>query len=102
MNEAEAFLAQNPLCAEGLTVEQIEDHTAPHSGGLVVLLRGLGDGVLVKMHDSWGGDEEIVVHRYDPDEAEPQTSEIETVWVFAGSGSRATDAAEAFKFFEEL
>lgn len=95
MNEAEAFLAQNELSAEGLTVSEIEDYATHHAGGLIVLLRYLDDGWLVKLHDSWGSSEDIVVHRYDPNADDPEFSDSQMIWDF-------TDAAEAFAFFQEV
>ena len=89
------FLHQNPLSAKGLTEKDVEDYTQFHSGGLIVLLRYLEGDWLVKLHDSWGSDEEVVVHRYDPNVDDPEFSETEKVWAF-------TDAAEAFRFFQEV
>jgi hypothetical protein len=69
--EMRRFLAQNERTAATMTdavalaAEPYADH---HSGGLYVLIRSLGGDPerYVKMHDSWGDDEFIVVHAYDP------------------------------------
>lgn len=71
------FLHQNPLCGAGLSFEQIQtadehDLAREHSGGLYVLQGYITEGTsvptaVVKMHDSWGLEYEVVVHSYDPD-----------------------------------
>lgn len=70
------FLAQNDLFREGLTEDDYEmvhafaDH---HAGGLIVLWRPFDvDGLSVKAHDSWGGDDDIVVHVYDSEDPDRQ------------------------------
>lgn len=77
MSDMDAFLEQNDLCAATLTpqnVDDLEPYAQHYSGGLVVVLRDLGDDRYVKMHDSWGDDGQIVVHAYntltDEDETE--------------------------------
>jgi hypothetical protein len=65
------FNAQNDLGGIIPTLserEVIREFVSEHSGGLVVLVRDLGDNLLVKLHDSWGEDGPVVVHAYDPDD----------------------------------
>lgn len=77
---AREFLAQNDDAAKGLTdaeLETVEQYAEHHAGGLFVLWRYVertvdGPDLSVKMHDSWGGDDEegrgIVVHVYSTDD----------------------------------
>lgn len=72
---AQAFLAQNEIAGQQLTIEEIAPYAEHHSGGLMVLGSFTEDGTYVKMHDSWGPgkpDEpgDVVVHEYDPDDTE--------------------------------
>lgn len=77
IHDARAFLAQNDDAARGLTdaeLTTVEMYAEHHAGGLYVLWRYIEDmadkpeGLCVKMHDSWGGDDgegrNIVVHVY--------------------------------------
>lgn len=77
-----AFAEQN-----GLTMATVRDddelmsnvatYAQHHCGGLFVLIAERSDGRLVKCHDSWGDDEHVVVHVYDPDsEDEDPTEEV--------------------------
>lgn len=75
--ELDNFLRQNTRCAKDMdeddraTAQMYAEH---HAGGLFVLMRDVGEGWYVKMHDSWGDDEDtagigtIVVHMYNPTE----------------------------------
>lgn len=69
-NPAEAFLGQNPICAETLSLEDVGGLAEHHAGGLAVLGAPASiEGRYVKMHDTWGPgkpDEpgEIVVHEF--------------------------------------
>lgn len=69
MSDASTFLAQNGLCAKTLNEEDVDGLAQHHCGGLFVLLDYLPDSRVVKMHDSWADEDEIVVHVYDPDDA---------------------------------
>lgn len=73
MSNLDRFLDQNPLTAAGLTEadrEEAEPFAEFHCGGLYVLIRPLEGTRYVKMHDSWGPDENIVVHVYDNEDAD--------------------------------
>lgn len=91
----ELFLSQNEIAAATLLAGDVEGYAEHHAGGLIVLLRHLDNGWLVKLHDSWGADEEVVVHRYDPNADDPEFSDTEEVWAFQ-------TGAEAFRFFKEV
>lgn len=78
--DAGKFLAQNDEFAEGLTAEDldvIEMYAEHHCGGLYVLGRDLDGGRYVKLHDSWGPDECVVVHTYDPAIYPDETETVE-------------------------
>jgi hypothetical protein len=66
-----SFVTQNMTMVSGMTedqMEMIDTYVDHHAGGLYVLWRDLGEENLsVKAHDSWGGDDEIVVLFYDAD-----------------------------------
>lgn len=87
-NVGRSFLHQNNILREGFfeylnevaTVDHprasvlrdrfvyaVDDYAEVHSGGLVVLHGLTKGGLHVKLHDSWGDDETIVVHIYDAD-----------------------------------
>lgn len=90
-HDASVFLAQNPLAAETLAdkIETIEPFAEHHAGGMVVLAdySGVKPGLYVKLHDSWGPEDKVIVHEYDPDDLG-----VDDVWTF-DTGS------EAFDFF---
>lgn len=65
---ARKFLEQNPLIAEQLEVADVESYVAHHAGNLIVLYGFTAQGDSVKMHESWGGDDVIVVHVYDTED----------------------------------
>lgn len=93
MDLVDRFFNQNEQCADALSMEEVETYAADHSGGLVVLL---GESVqvgnmVVTMHDTWAGGDEVVVHLYDPESDDDEG----TVWEFA-------DATQAFDLFTEL
>lgn len=93
--DAERFLAQNTLVAESITdadTKAVEDFAEHHAGGLYVLGRPVGDGRYIKLHDSWGDDEMIVVHAYDPNDQDDE-SESETYY------ANGSDAVAAFLTF---
>lgn len=88
MNQnGQAFLLQNEMAAATLTLDEVAPYAEHHSGGLIVLAGSAADGRSVKMHDSWGDDGSVIVHAYDPAEAEDPS---ETVDEFA-TGSAALD-----------
>ncbi len=93
-----AFLDQNPRAAATLTstdqLEAVDDFAEHHAGGLIVLFRYTEDGRCMKMHDSWGDEDTVVVHTYDPDNPEDPA---ETVQSFTSG----TDALAAFLTFDE-
>lgn len=93
-NDARAFLEQNTLCAADLTEDDIEAvifYAEHHCGGASVLARaGLGHRA-IKMHDSWGPDENVVVHIYETDGDDPD----DEVYPF-------TSGHEALAFFLSL
>lgn len=65
---AEAFLEQNPNFAQGLTNSDLMNvalFAEYHSGNLIVLSRYLNGTMWVKAHDSWGDEDNPVVHMYD-------------------------------------
>lgn len=69
MTDLDNFLAQNTRAAETITpelAERVAPYAQHHAGGLYILLDWTGD-LCVKLHDSWGDDEHVVVHAYDPD-----------------------------------
>jgi hypothetical protein len=92
------FIEQNPLTMAGFgpndDLDAMEEYVTHHAGGLVVLLRHLGDGRCVKLHDSWSDEEGVVVHTYDPDyEGERPDGDPHEDMAFYDNG---TDALSAF------
>lgn len=68
-HDTRRFLEQNTLAAGDLDeddLETVRDHAEHHAGGLYVLWRPIDDEWSVKLHDSWGDSEHIVVHTYRP------------------------------------
>jgi len=76
-HDVRAFLDQNPDSVADLNtadLDTLDQYAEHHAGGLYVLWRyiedteGKPEGLAVKMHDSWGGDDgqgrTIVVHVY--------------------------------------
>lgn len=97
--DAELFLRQNERFAADLAPEDVatlELYAEHHAGGLFVLGRPLDDGRYVKAHDSWGDDESIVVHAYDPDD-----SDADDVEEYFTSGRKALAAFLAYDDTEE-
>jgi hypothetical protein len=71
---AQTFLDQNEIAAATLTRDEVEAFAEHHAGGLHVLGSYFDNGErsgYVKMHDSWGDDENVIVHEYDPDNPDP-------------------------------
>ena len=69
-SDFELFMDQNTLTTATLTEEDrenLEVWAEHHAGGLYVLLGYLHDGRIIKMHDSWGDDDKVVIHIYNPD-----------------------------------
>ena len=91
MSDAARFLAQNERAAATLEEDEIEGYAEHHAGGLYVLFgyTPAPEGRCVKLHDSWGDDEYVVVHIYDPENADDPD---EIVLSFR-------DGATAFKHF---
>lgn len=76
---AERFLEQNEDASTGLTegdLAAVVAHAEHHAGGLFVLWRPLEDGLSVKMHDDWGGDEGVVVNTYDSEDPDMDAVEF--------------------------
>ena len=99
--ELTRFLAQNERTTATILPEQVAmiGHFAEHhSGGLYVLGRELDDGRYVKMHDSWGDDEYVVVHAYDPMGASRRVERDDEEETYFKKGS---DAILAFLYYEE-
>jgi hypothetical protein len=99
--DRERFLHQNERVAATITAEQrdaIEHYAEHHSGGLYVLGRELDDGRYVKLHDSWGDDEYVVVHAYDPMGGSRRVERDDEEETYFKKGS---DAIDAFLYYEE-
>lgn len=71
--DMERWLEQNEIAARGLTEDEVraaEDFAEHHAGGLFVLgcyVDGKPE-LYVKMHDSWGDEDKVVVHVYHHDD----------------------------------
>lgn len=85
------FLEQNELAADTITPEQLatleNGFAEHHAGGLFVLIRRVGERYL-KLHDSWGDENMVVLHCYDPGSPD-DPSEVE---VYFKDGRTAVDA----------
>lgn len=90
-NEGRAFVHQNVLAANTIPGEAIDQWSQHYSGGLVVLAAPMGeqgeDGepqCWMKLHDSWGGEDDVVVHIYSAD----ASGDVDVVFHF-DTGDRA-------------
>lgn len=79
------FLDQNDLAALTLHPDDVEGFAEHHSGGLYVMFGYAADGRCVKMHDSWGDTDVVVVHTYDPDISDDPEERVEEFT--SGSGA---------------
>lgn len=77
LTDGERFLAQNLIAAATLNADEVEGWAEHHAGGLYVLMfNNLPDGRVMKLHDSWGDDVSVVVHTYDPDQADDDAETV--------------------------
>lgn len=86
--DARAFLEQNEIAAATLTVMEIAPYAEHHCGGLFVLGCPVGSDRYAKLHDSWGGEDTVVLHIYNPD------------FEFAGEGDDDFDPDETVQHFD--
>lgn len=92
MSDTEIFVRQNPRTCLTIEHDQIDEYVSHHAGGLRVMDRWVDDKRIVKMHDSWGGEDSVVVHVYDPENADDPDEIVK----------HFSTGAAAFEYFKAL